>query len=108
MIWGERERLAEMVVAVADDGVGRVLVFYDEPGDLEGDPKTSWEAVREGILDGARASSVPVVVSSTLPELLQDDSAARFVAAGVPAIAGLRRSVRRRPRRRPRRFAATA
>ena len=69
-----------------------MLVFYDEPGDLEGDPKTSWEAVREGILDGARASSVPVVVSSTLPELLQDDSAARFVAAGVPAIAGLRRS----------------
>ncbi|HEX2436434.1 MAG TPA: acetate--CoA ligase family protein [Solirubrobacterales bacterium] len=94
MIWGERKRLAEMIAAVADDpGVGRVLVFYDEPGDLEGDPKSSWEAVREGILDGARASSVPVVVSSTLPELLQDDSAARFYAAGVPAIAGLRSGI---------------
>ncbi|HSJ17805.1 MAG TPA: acetate--CoA ligase family protein [Solirubrobacterales bacterium] len=94
MIWGERDRLRELITTVADDpGVGRVLVFYDEPGDLEGDPKTSWEAVREGILDGARASSVPVIVSSTLPELLQDDSAARFVAAGVPAIAGLRSGI---------------
>jgi acyl-CoA synthetase (NDP forming) len=70
-----------------------VLVFYDEPGDLEGDPKTSWEAVREGILDGALSSSVPVVVSSTLPELLQDDSATRFVTSGVPAIAGLRSGI---------------
>ena len=34
-----------------------------------------------------------MIVSSTLPELLQDDSAARFVAAGVPAIAGLRSGV---------------
>jgi acyl-CoA synthetase (NDP forming) len=94
MIWGERERLRDMIATVADDpAVGRVLVFYDEPGDLEGDPKASWEAVREGILDGARASSVPVIVSSTLPELLQDGSATRFVAAGVPAIAGLRSGI---------------
>ena len=94
MIWGERERLRQLIATVADDpAVGRVLVFYDEPGGLEGDPKTSWEAVREGILDGARSSGVPVIVSSTLPELLQDDSAARFVAAGVPAIAGLRSGI---------------
>jgi hypothetical protein len=30
------------------------------------------------------------MVASTLPELLDDDAAARFAAAGVPAVAGLR------------------
>ena len=35
-------------------------------------------------------SPVPVMVASTLPELLDDDAAARFGDAGIPAIAGLR------------------
>jgi acetate---CoA ligase (ADP-forming) len=94
MIWGEREKLRDLIVAVADDpAVAELLIFYDEPPDLEGDPKVSWDAVREGILDGAKDSSVPVIVSSTLPELLQADSADRMVAAGVPALAGLRSGV---------------
>jgi acyl-CoA synthetase (NDP forming) len=94
IIWGERERLRELIVTVADDpAIAQLLIFYDEPFGLEGDPKVSWDAVREGILDGARDSSVPVIVSSTLPELLQDESAARMVEAGVPAIAGLRTGV---------------
>jgi acyl-CoA synthetase (NDP forming) len=93
MIWGERDRLRELIVTVANDpSVARLLIFYDEP-ELTGDPKLSWDAVREGILDGARESRVPVIVASTLPELLQDDSADRMVRAGVPAIAGLRTGV---------------
>jgi acetyl-CoA synthetase len=94
MIWGERERLRDLIVAVADDpAVAELLIFYDEPPDLEGDPKTSWDAVREGILDGARDTAVPVLVASTLPELLQAASADRMVAAGVPPIAGLRSGI---------------
>jgi len=94
MIWGERERLRDLIAAVADDpAVVELLIFYDEPPDLEGDPKISWDAVREGILDGARDSGVPVIVASTLPELLQADSADRMVAAGVPPIAGLRSGI---------------
>jgi acetate---CoA ligase (ADP-forming) len=94
MIWGERDRLRELIATVAEDpGVAQLLIFYDEPGDLTGDPKLSWDAVREGILDGAAESAVPVIVSSTLPELLQDESAARMVGAGVPAVAGLRTGV---------------
>ena len=46
--------------------------------------------MREGIHAGAAASPVPVMVASTLPELLDDDAAARFADAGIPAIAGLR------------------
>ncbi len=94
MIWGERERLRDMIVAVAEDpGVERVLIFYDEPIGLYGDTKASWDAVLGGILDGATASPVPVVISSTLPELLQDESAARMLAAGVAGVAGLRTGI---------------
>jgi acetate---CoA ligase (ADP-forming) len=94
MVWGDRELLRDMIAAVADDpAIERVLVFYDEPFGLEGDTRESWEAVLDGILAGAEAASVPVLVSSTLPELLQDHAAARMVDAGVPPIAGLRTGV---------------
>lgn len=94
MVWGDRELLREMIAAVADDpAIERVLVFYDEPFGLEGDTKESWDAVLDGILAGAEVASVPVLVSSTLPELLQDHAAARMVDAGVPPIAGLRTGV---------------
>jgi acetate---CoA ligase (ADP-forming) len=91
LIWGDSERLRELVVATADDPeVGRVLILYDQPAGLAGATAESWAAVREGIREGARASQVPVMVASTLPELLDDDAAARFAEAGVPAISGLR------------------
>jgi acetate---CoA ligase (ADP-forming) len=50
--------------------------------------------VREGILAGARASASPVIVASTLPELLDDAAAQRFIEAGLPAVAGLRTGLR--------------
>ena len=74
----------------ADPGVDQVLVFYDHPPGLAGASADSWQAVEDGILDGARASPVPVLVAATLPELLDDTAAWRFAEAGVPAIAGLR------------------
>jgi acyl-CoA synthetase (NDP forming) len=50
--------------------------------------------VREGIGQGAARSPVPTLVTSTLPELLDDEAAATFIAAGVPAIAGLTAGLR--------------
>ena len=50
----------------------------------------SWCRVLDGILLGARASRRPLIVASTLPALLADASADRLLAAGIPAIAGLR------------------
>jgi acyl-CoA synthetase (NDP forming) len=91
LIWGDRERLRELLLTAAGDPqIGRVLVLYDQPAGLEGALEESWAAVREGIREAARESAVPVMVASTLPELLDDDAAARFAEAGVPAIAGLR------------------
>jgi acetate---CoA ligase (ADP-forming) len=91
MIWGEVDTLAELVEAVGSDAeIDQVLVFYDQPPGLDGPPEESWRAVREGIIAGAARSPVPTIVASTLPELLDDGAAWRFIGAGIPAVAGLR------------------
>ena len=94
MIWGDRERLAAIVRAVAaDPAVGRLLLYYDEPPGMDAGLRESWDAVREGLADGAAQADVPTLVASTLPELLQDSSAAAFVERDIPAVAGLRTAV---------------
>ena len=94
MIWGEVDTLRDLVRTVGEDpAIGHVLVFYDRPPGIAGHAAESWDAVEDGILAGAAVSPVPVMVSSTLPELLDDDAAWRFCSAGVPAIAGLRTGV---------------
>ncbi len=91
MIWGERERLAEIVRAVAaDPAIDQLLLFYDEPEAMEAGLRASWDAVREGLADGATGADAAALVASTLPELLQDGSAAAFIERGLPAVAGLR------------------
>lgn len=95
MIWGDVQALGELVRALGEDpAIGQVLVFYDQPHGMTGAPAESWRAVREGVMLGAGLSPVPVMVSSTLPELLDDAAAAEFAAAGVPAAAGLRTGLR--------------
>jgi acetate---CoA ligase (ADP-forming) len=91
LIWGEIETLRDIVATTAaDPAIDQVLVLYDQPAGIEGAADATWAAVREGIHAGAAASRAPVAVASTLPELLDDDAAARFAADGIPAIAGLR------------------
>ena len=55
--------------------------------------RASWDAVREGLADGAAEADVPTLVASTLPELLQDASAAAFLERDIAAVAGLRTAV---------------
>jgi acetyl-CoA synthetase len=94
MIWGEVDTLRDLIRLVGEDpAIGQVLVFYDRPPGIANHALESWEAVEEGILAGAAVSPVPVMVASTLPELLDDDSAWQFISAGVPAVAGLRTGV---------------
>ena len=91
VIWGERERLAAIVRAVGDDpAVAQLLLYYDEPPGMDPGLRESWDAVREGLADGAVGAAVPALVASTLPELLLDASAAALLERGVPAVAGLR------------------
>jgi acetate---CoA ligase (ADP-forming) len=94
MIWGDSATLGELVEVVGEDpAVDQVLVFYDQPAGLEGAAEASWRAVRVGIVGGAARSPVPTLVSSTLPELLDDAAAWEFASAGVATAAGLRTGV---------------
>jgi acetyl-CoA synthetase len=94
MIWGEVETLRDLVRLVGEDpAIEQVLIFYDRPPGIANHALESWAAVEEGILAGAAVSPVPVIVASTLPELLDDESAWRFIEAGVPAVAGLRTGI---------------
>ncbi len=91
MIWGDRTWQRNLVALVGDDpGIDQVLVFYDHPPGLSGTSGESWQAVEDGIRDGAQATPASVLVAATLPELLDDAAAWRFAQAGVPAVAGLR------------------
>jgi acyl-CoA synthetase (NDP forming) len=95
MIWGDVAALGELVRVLGEDpSIGQVLVFYDQPHGMTGAPEESWRAVREGVMLGARLSPVPTLVSSTLPELLDDAAAAEFAGAGIPAASGLRTGLR--------------
>jgi len=95
MIWGDVAAVGGLVQTVgADPSIGRVLVFYDQPPDLDGAVRESWDAVRAGITAGAELSEAATIVSSTLPELLDDDAAWRFIQEGIPAVAGLRTGLR--------------
>jgi acyl-CoA synthetase (NDP forming) len=95
MVWGDVRALSELVRALGEDrAIGLVLVFYDQPAGLTGAMAQSWRDVRDGVMQGAALSPVGTLVSSTLPELLDDDAAAELTAAGVPAAAGLRTGLR--------------
>jgi acetate---CoA ligase (ADP-forming) len=92
--WGDRDAERALLRTVgADPAIGQTLVFFDQPPGLAGALGESWHAQAEGILEGAEASEVGVLVAATLPELLDDATAWRFCEAGVPAVAGLRTGV---------------
>jgi acetyl-CoA synthetase len=95
MIWGDADALSELIATVGSDpAIGQVLVFYDQPRDLDEASQQSWGAVRDGIIAGAERVDVPVLVSSTLPELLDDAAAWRFASHGIAPVAGLRAGLR--------------
>src|SRR3954451_9939357 len=91
LIGGEPETLRDTIAAVGgDEAIDQVLVLYDQPAGVDGWSAQSWANVREGIVQGAADSPAPVPVAATLPELLDDASAADFAARGIPAACGLR------------------
>jgi acetyl-CoA synthetase len=93
MLWGEGELLGRLVQALGEDpAIDQVLVFYDQFQGLTGAVADASDAVREGIIAGARAaaSTATTMICSTLPELLDDDAAWQCVQAGIPAVAGIR------------------
>jgi acetyl-CoA synthetase len=95
VLFGAVQPTADLVAAAgADPAVGSVLVYYDRPADLDADAAVSWDDALAGIMAGAARLDKPVLLASTLPELLPGPVAERLVDAGVVPIAGLREGVR--------------
>ncbi len=94
IIFGEVEPTTQLVaLAGRDEAVGPVLVYYDRPGDLGPDAAVSWDGALEGIVAGAAKLDKPVLVASTLPELMPESTAEALVDAGLIPVAGLSEGV---------------
>ena len=90
MIWGETQQIADIVsITGADPSLAQVLVYYDRPQKMDEHSTASWDATLDGILLGAKKSHAPVLVASTLPDLLPEETVQRCLDAGVPAVWGL-------------------
>ena len=95
IVWGDSERLAEMIRLVGNDpAISQLLAIYDHPQGLFGPGAESWAAVRAGIVAGAERTEAAVLVCATLPDLLDDGAAAELAERGVPVVAGLREGLR--------------
>jgi acetyl-CoA synthetase len=91
LLWGDPIALQELMTALGEDpAVGQVLVLYDDAGG--GDE--GWAAVLGAVQAAAISSPTPVALASTLPELLDDETALKMQRAGMAAIAGLRSGIR--------------
>ncbi len=90
MIWGDTERLRQIVGTVgADPAIAQLLLLYDHPRDLSPESEADWAAVREGLAQGAAECSAAAIVASTLPDLVDEKANRELAAHGVPAVGGL-------------------
>ncbi len=96
LLWGEASAVDALIRALADDpAVGHVLCCYDEPFGMDPEAAAQWAAVLEGVRAAVEYDvDASVLVASTLPELLADESAAALIRDGVPAVAGLETGLR--------------
>ena len=105
LIWGEVETLRDIIATTGADPGDRPAARPLRPAgrDRRRRPTRAGARCARASSPARPRSPVPVRVASTLPELLDDEAAARFAAAGVPAVvgsahrAGLRAALRRPP-----------
>jgi acetate---CoA ligase (ADP-forming) len=94
IVWGDSELLAEMMRVVgADPAIAQLLMIYDHPKGLFGPGAQSWADVRAGIIEGSERTDAAVIVSSTLPDLIDETATTELSARGVPVVAGLREAL---------------
>jgi acetyl-CoA synthetase len=90
VLWGKADPIAEVVRVVGDDpAIDRILVYYDRPLGMDAAMTAEWDATLDGVVAGAADVSIPLLVASTLPELLDEPSATRLLEAGIAPVAGL-------------------
>ena len=94
VLFGEVEPTTRIVVlAGQDEGIGAVLVYYDRPEDLGVAAAASWDAALAAVIAAAAQLDKPVLVASTLPELMPEQTAETLVDHGIVPVAGLSEGV---------------
>jgi acetate---CoA ligase (ADP-forming) len=95
LLWYDQPALRALILALADDpAIDRILVLFDYAMGVGGDVDESWAGIVDAVRAAAASSPVPVALASTLPELLDDEVAARMIEDGMPALAGLAPALR--------------
>ncbi|GAA3799378.1 acetate--CoA ligase family protein [Sphaerisporangium flaviroseum] len=94
VIFGDVRRTADLItIAAADEAIGPVLVYYDRPGRMSGDAAVEWDGALEGVIEAASALPGRVIVASTLPDLMPEETAERLADHGITPVAGLTEGV---------------
>jgi acetyl-CoA synthetase len=95
LLWYDQEALSALILALAEDpAIDRILVLFDYAMRVGGEVEEAWAGIVDAVRAAAAVSPVPVGLASTLPELLDDDVAARMIEVGMPALAGLAPALR--------------
>ncbi|MCW2979126.1 MAG: hypothetical protein JWO14_853 [Solirubrobacterales bacterium] len=91
MLWDDQEALEEVAAAVSSDpAIDQLLLLFDRPRGLDPEVAGGWEAVRRALLAGAARGDAATILASTLPELLDPDTATELMkGARVATAAGL-------------------
>jgi acetyl-CoA synthetase len=90
VIFGDTRRTADLItIAAADEAIGPVLVYYDRPARMSGDAAVEWDGALEGVMEAASGLPGRVIVASTLPELMPEETAERLADHGIVPVAGL-------------------
>jgi acyl-CoA synthetase (NDP forming) len=91
MLWDDHEALEEVAAAVSSDpAIDQLLLLFDQPRGLDPKVAEGWEAVRRALLAGAARGDAATILASTLPELLDPDTATELTKGGrVATAAGL-------------------
>ncbi len=81
-IWRDTEAMTRAFAAVADPGLGMVLVVVDFPRADRCDPG-DWDCAIEAVIGARARSGRPVAMVASLPELMPEAVAERLMQAGV-------------------------
>lgn len=94
LLWDQPELLEQIAAAVGSDpGIDQLLLLFDQPEGLTGEVREEWEAVRRALLAGAERSGAAVLLGSTLPELLDPETALALARRGIACAAGLDQAI---------------
>jgi acetyl-CoA synthetase len=95
MLWDDLDVLEQVTEAVGSDpGIDQLLLLFDMPAGLSATARPTWDAVRRALLAGAERGDAEPLLASTMPDLLDPESALELAERGIAATAGLREAIR--------------